>query len=133
MRDFISDYHERTNTPQNVDDAYCAFVWSVVAQQPEVRIGTILQGAPERHIVTQLSKPNKSKKKNDKEEATPYPLDIIPDAALKSLDELNAEYGDTLRIAVNPERSFVALTGSHIRVYAPSFSFIEPSPDSLRL
>lgn len=121
LRDFIADYHSQAHSPQNVDDAYCAFVWSVVAQQPEIQVGTAPEGDPEKYMVAQSDKRDKSKSKHKEEPPVLSPLTLIPDASLKSLDELKAEYGDALRIAVVPERSFIALTGSHIRVYAPFF------------
>lgn len=69
------------------------------------------------YIAPQFSKRDKAKSTAE-EYSAQNSLTLIPDAASKSLDELSAEYGDALRIAVYPERSFVALTGSHIRVYA---------------
>ncbi|GJE87719.1 hypothetical protein PsYK624_038020 [Phanerochaete sordida] len=116
LRDFVTDFYKSKSSPQNVDDAYCAFVWSVVAQQPEVRVGTVPEGAPEVYIATQPSKKGKAKYRAD-EEAAPQErsLQLVPDAAQKTLDELVAEYGDALRIAIEPDRLFVALTGSHIR------------------
>lgn len=102
----------------------------MVVQQPEVRVGTAPEGAPEVYIAPQhRSAARKSKgkgKANDAAEEDDSPelaLQPIPDAASKSLNELRAEHGDALRIAVDPQRSFVAITGSHIRVYAYSKSF----------
>lgn len=127
LRDFIQGFYAHGGATQNVDDAYCAFVWSVVVQQPEVRVGIAPAGVPEVYIAPQQSKvgpANKShnKKKGDASAAddpsTAVSLDIVADATLRSLEELKAEYGDALRIAVDPQRSFVAITGSHIRVYA---------------
>ena len=129
LSDFIVDFCRRNAPSQNVDDAYCAFVWSMVVQQPEVRVGTAPEGAPEVYIAPQhkigykkFKGKGKGKGDDDEEEgATEASLHLIPDAASKPLDELKAEYGDALRIAVDPQRSFVAITGSHIRVYAHPF------------
>lgn len=109
-----------------MDDAYCAFIWSVVVQQPDVRVGIAPEGAPEVYVAPQQSKTpatgkkNHGKKKADEgdgeDAAAGVSLVPVPDAPLKSLDELKAQYGDKLRIAVDHERSFVAITGSHIRV-----------------
>ena len=102
-----------------MDDAYCAFVWSVVAQQPEVRVGTVPEDTRDVYIATQPSKKEKGKAKEDEEDEAALQersLQLVPDAAQKTLDELIAEYGDALRIAIEPNRLFVALTGSHIRV-----------------
>ena len=95
-----------------------------MAQHPEVRIGTVPEGAPEVYIAPQKSEKRKDKAKGkDKakdaeEEKSPQALllHLIPDAAYKALDELIAEHGDALRIAIEAEKLRVAITGSHIRV-----------------
>lgn len=84
----------------------------MVAQQPEVRIGLAPPGAQEVYIAPQAIKNVGAKS------GAVGSLEIIPDAESRPLNELRAQYGDSLRIAVDPERSFVAITGSHIRVYA---------------
>lgn len=43
-------------------------------------------------------------------------LELVSDARTRSLDDLKMQYGDDLRIAVEPEAIFAAITGSHIRV-----------------
>ena len=43
-------------------------------------------------------------------------LNVVDDAAIRSLEDLRGQYGDSLRVAVDPETTFAALTGSHIRV-----------------
>lgn len=43
-------------------------------------------------------------------------LELIPEAKISPLTDLVQKYGDKLRIAVDPETSFAAITGSHIRV-----------------
>ena len=86
------------------------------AQQPK--------GASEVYVAPQQKKKQKGKAKDAGEEegeaVEETSLQVISDAALKQLDELKVEFGGALRIAVEPERSFVAITGSHIhmRVYA---------------
>lgn len=111
---------EASTKPQVVDDAFCAFVWSVVVQQPGVCIGTVPEGAHcEVHIAPQVSAKRKGKAKEgeDPEGNTNVgSLVVIPDAAVRPLDDLKREYGDGLRIAVDPKTSFQAITGSHIRV-----------------
>ncbi|KAJ3552818.1 hypothetical protein NM688_g3955 [Phlebia brevispora] len=126
LRDFINGFYTHEGVKQNIDDAFCAFVWSVVVQQPEVRVGTAPEGAPEVFIAPQQSrqpageKTPKSKKKGagggkDVEDIVKQsPLHVIPDAVMRPLEELKAQYGDALRIAVAPEAAFVALTGSHV-------------------
>ncbi|KAG5352707.1 hypothetical protein C0989_000859 [Termitomyces sp. Mn162] len=117
LRDFIVDFYAHSGTPQNTDDAFCAFVWSLVAQQPTVRIGTVPPGVTsEVWIAPQISAKRKAKAKGEEHvETTPTQLDIVPGARERSLDDLQKEYGDKLRIAVDPDAIYAAVTGSHIR------------------
>jgi len=46
----------------------------------------------------------------------PPKLDPVPAAKDTALDELQRLHGDRLRIAVEPDAIFAAITGSHIRV-----------------
>lgn len=89
----------------------------MVAQQPEVRIGLAPPGAQEVYIAPQAIK-NAGAKSGAGGVGS---LEVIPDTENRPLNELRVQYGDSLRIAVDPERSFVAITGSHIRVYALFF------------
>lgn len=73
------------------------------------------------YIAPQASAIKKAKAKGEDttaaEEPTPATgLDIIDDAAIRPLEDLKKQYGDALRVAVDPETTFAALTGSHIRV-----------------
>lgn len=43
-------------------------------------------------------------------------LEEIPNAASIGLGQLTETHGDRLRLAIDSERCFVAITGSHIRV-----------------
>ena len=46
LRGFISGlYTSQGDHSQLVDDALCAFVWSLVVQQPSVRVGTLPPGS----------------------------------------------------------------------------------------
>ncbi|KAI0067924.1 hypothetical protein BV25DRAFT_1819394 [Artomyces pyxidatus] len=117
LHDFIADFFSASH-PQVVDDAYLAFVWSVVVRQPTVRVGTVPPGTTtEVYIAPQQSKKKKAKAENEEipEPAPRTELVIIPDAAKRTFDELRAQYGDELRIAVDPETCFAAITGSHTR------------------
>ncbi|KAF7975758.1 hypothetical protein HWV62_8551 [Athelia sp. TMB] len=119
LRDFIIGFYNVDAThSQRVDDAFCAFVWSLIAQQPTVRVGTMPPGsATEVFIAPQTSAKRKAAQKGEEvlpDEAAPA-LNIIPNATAKSLEDLKAEHGDELRIAVDPETCFAAITGSHIR------------------
>ncbi|KAI0706049.1 hypothetical protein BC835DRAFT_1311874 [Cytidiella melzeri] len=123
LRGFISDFYTHTGAAQTVDTAYCTFVWSVVVQHPEVRVGIAPDGAPEVYVAPQFGKVASATKGKKKKTEGDYgddtnavgKLEIIEDAALRPLDDLKREYGDKLRIAVDSERSLVAITGSHIK------------------
>ncbi|KAI9068032.1 hypothetical protein FKP32DRAFT_1588061 [Trametes sanguinea] len=130
LADFIVDFYAHPpagssdaiqGREQNVDDAFCAFVWSVIVQRPNVRVGTVPPGASsEVYIAPQASVVRKGKAKAGCGDAegggvAASALELIPDASIRSLEDLKNEYGDRLRIAVDPETTFAALTGSHIR------------------
>lgn len=121
LKDFIVAFYNNYDGPQQVvDDAFCAFLWSIVVQQPAVRVGVVPPGTTsEVYIAPQTSAKRKAAAKGeDVVEDTPPVLQIIEDAREHTLEELKHRYGDDLRIAVDPETSFVAITGSHIRVRA---------------
>ncbi|KAJ6519412.1 hypothetical protein C8R45DRAFT_1066116 [Mycena sanguinolenta] len=119
LRDFVVDFytHGRNTTAQNVDDSFCAFVWSLVVQQPTVIVGTVPEGVTaEVWIAPQNSAKRKAKAKGEEHiEVAPPKLDIVPDAKNRSLDDLKAQYGNNLRIAADPEATYAAITGTHIR------------------
>ncbi|KAI5829674.1 hypothetical protein K523DRAFT_416530 [Schizophyllum commune Tattone D] len=119
LRDFIIDFYNHATAPhqQNADDAFCAFVWSVLAQQPTVRVGLVPAGVTsEVWIAPQNSKRRKAKAKGEEiEEVLPAQLEVIEGAANRSLEELQAEYGDQLRIGIHQDAICTAITGSHIR------------------
>lgn len=121
LRDFIAGfYSSQDDHPQHVDDAFCAFVWSLVVQQPSVRVGTLPPGSiSEVYIAPQTSARRKAAAKGEElTEGAPSSLVLVEDARHRHLEDLRREYGDHLRIAVDPETSFAAITGSHIRVRA---------------
>ncbi|KAF9458331.1 hypothetical protein BDZ94DRAFT_1270875 [Collybia nuda] len=117
LRDFIVEFYQHTGTPQNPDDAFCAFVWSLVVQQPTVRVGVVPPGiTSEVWVAPQTSAKRKAKAKGQEHiETKPTELDFVPDAKNRTLDDLRREYGDNLRIAVDPDAIYAAITGSHIR------------------
>lgn len=119
LRDFIVGFYAtQDNHSQLVDDAFCAFVWSVVIQQPSVRVGTPPPGLISKvYIAPQTSAKRKAAEKGEEvTETVPSSLEFVEDARHRHLEDLQREYGDNLRIAVDPEASFAAITGSHIRV-----------------
>ncbi|KAJ7124740.1 hypothetical protein C8R43DRAFT_31912 [Mycena crocata] len=119
LRDFVVDFyaHSTTTSAQNTDDAFCAFVWSLVVQQPTVIVGTVPDGiTSEVWIAPQNSAKKKAREKGEElVEVAPPRLDIVPGAKNRSLDDLKAQYGDNLRIAADPEATYAAITGTHIR------------------
>ncbi|TBU34929.1 hypothetical protein BD311DRAFT_828299 [Dichomitus squalens] len=125
LRDFVSEFYSHPSSSrvqgQNVDDAFCAFVWSVIVQQPGIRVGTTPEGSStEVYIAPQVRAIKKAKAKGEDTTAAEDPppatgLDIIEDATIRPLEDLRQQYGDKLRVAVDPETTFVALTGSHTR------------------
>lgn len=119
LRDFIVGFYSaQDDNSQLVDDAFCAFVWSIVVQQPSVRVGTLPPGLlSEVYIAPQTSARRKAAAKGEEfTDGAPPSLELVDDARHRHLEDLKREYGDNLRIAVDPETSFAAITGSHIRV-----------------
>ncbi|KAJ6501642.1 hypothetical protein C8R47DRAFT_1108154 [Mycena vitilis] len=119
LRDFVVDFytHSTNTSAQNPDDAFCAFVWSLVVQQPTVIVGTVPEGTTsEVWIAPQNSAKRKAKAKGEETvEVAPPRLDIVRDAKNRSLEDLKEEYGDNLRLAADPEATYAAITGTHIR------------------
>jgi hypothetical protein len=120
LKDFIIDFYVQPEARylQNPDDAFCAFVWSLVVRQPTIRVGTIPKGLTSGvWIAPQTSKKKKAKERGEEHIDVKHPeLDLIPDATSRSLESLVEEFGDRLRIAVEPNAIYAAITGSHIRV-----------------
>jgi oxalate---CoA ligase len=122
LSEFIATFYKHGGSEerqQNVDDAFCAFVWSVIVQQSNVRVGIVPEGEyAEVYIAPQTSAKRKAKEKGKAIEKplAPITLQLVDDAKLKGLNELQAQYGDRLRIAVDPDTSYTAITGMHIRV-----------------
>ncbi|THH29725.1 hypothetical protein EUX98_g4460 [Antrodiella citrinella] len=117
LRDFVSDFYTShpSSQTQTLDDAFYAFCWSVIVQQPGVRVGKLpvhteadVSVAPDE--VTRRKRGVKQGLMESVES-----LELIPDASLRSLDDLVVEHGDQLRIAVEPDKVSMALIGSHIR------------------
>ncbi len=86
-------------------------------QQPNVLVGTKPTGVnSEVWIAPQTSAKRKASAKGESlVETRPAQLETITDAKSRSLEDLIKEYGDDLRIAVDPDSIYAAVTGSHIR------------------
>ena len=117
LRDFVTSYNP-DSYQQNVDDAYFAFVWSLVVRQPTVRVGTVPDDGDgartEVYIAPQQSQKKKSKEKDQRGDV--LSLTLLPDARSRTLEDLQLQYGEALRVAVDAETSFAAITSSQIRV-----------------
>ena len=116
-----------------------AFIWSLIVQHPTVLVGVRPPGLiSDVYIAPQGSAKRKAKSKGEElvEPSTPT-LDLIDDAKERTLQTLSAAYGKNLRIAVEPDAVFAAITGSHIRVSASSpprllFSSSHSHPNSVQ-
>lgn len=125
---FIDDFYENTasgSEPQHqTDHTFRSFVWSLIVREPTVTVGLVPEGSAPVCIAPQPSAVRKKSKANAG--STNATLSITSPAALQPLDSgevtqvslggLVAKYGNTLRIAVDHETCFVAITGSHVRV-----------------
>lgn len=89
-----------------------------MVQQPAVRVGTIPPGVTFKvWIAPQISAKRKAREKGEEHvETRPTELDLVPDAKNRTLEDLKQEYGDKLRIALDSDAIYAAITGSHIRV-----------------
>lgn len=123
---------------QTIDIPYRSFVWKLITEQETIRVGLVPDGSPAVYIAPQPSQARKNKKRKRESSAIEEEDDQVPgqvDAAHtglqpidpcevsdRSLHELVEKYGETLRIAVDHDTSFAAITGSHIRVRQPTLS-----------
>lgn len=122
LRDFIKSFysagHRGSVHQQNVDDAFCAFVWSLVARQPGIRVGTVPPGSTvEVYVAPQPRAKSRVKGEEDVDDRSGSgTLNLVDNPTTRTLEDLQTQYGEGLRIAVDPEISYKAITGSHIRV-----------------
>ncbi|EJD42971.1 hypothetical protein AURDEDRAFT_185760 [Auricularia subglabra TFB-10046 SS5] len=116
---FISGFYARgTSQQQTVDDAFRAYVWTLVTAQPNVRVGLMPEG-----VTTEVAIPKRTVDKRRRKDAIPEEmptLKVIEEAKTMTLPQLIAAYGNNLRIAVDEMTCFKTITGSHIR--APKLS-----------
>lgn len=118
---FIKDFYEKhPGYTQNIDHNFNAFVWSLVVQQPTIRVGIVPNGlttevfvAPQPSAIKKAKAQGKAKTEVTEEDRPR--LELIADAATRSFDDLKAEFRQALRIAVDPEEIFAAITGSHVK------------------
>ncbi|KAJ3736873.1 hypothetical protein DFJ43DRAFT_382574 [Lentinula guzmanii] len=117
LSDFIKDFYSHSTTNQQVDEAFSAFVWSLIVQQPTVLVGTIpLDITSEVWIAPQVSAKRKANARGEEHVLTePSALNLVPDAKSRPLADLQREYGNRLRIAGDRDSIYAAITGTHIR------------------
>ena len=118
MRDFVDlFYSSRTAQPNVLDDDYHAFVWAIIVLQPSVRVGLLPEGTyAEVYVPTQ---PRGTKGSVTKQEDVPnnkLTLELVHESEKINIALLSEKYGKRLRVAVDPETCFVAITGSHAKV-----------------
>lgn len=127
---FIEEYYSAGSDPniksQTVDEAFRSFVWSLVVQEPSVTVGLVPEGSSPVYIAPQPSVVRKQAKAQSAAPSepsnSPAKLESLASAEVQesSLPELIQKYGETLRIAVDHETSFQAITGTHVRVWFSS-------------
>ena len=120
LNDFVAGFyaHSGRGMLQNSDPMFCSFIWSLVVQHPTVVVGLVPEGnTSEVWVAPQTSAKRKAKASGQEHvETQPAQLEPIPNAKTTPLEELVDVHGDRLRIAVEPQAIFAAVTGSHIRV-----------------
>ncbi|ESK95510.1 hypothetical protein Moror_12696 [Moniliophthora roreri MCA 2997] len=115
---FVKEFYSNHATySQNVDDSFCAFVWSLIVQQPTIHVGLVPEGVTsEVWIAPQVSAKRKANARGETHvETRPPRLELVPDAMARSMGDLQIEYGDKLRLACDPDATYAAITGSHLR------------------
>ncbi|KIM47907.1 hypothetical protein M413DRAFT_439604 [Hebeloma cylindrosporum] len=117
LKDFIVDFYAHASHPQIPDDAFCAFVWSLVVQQPTIIMGLLDPSIKSQvWIAPQVSSKRKAiANGTDRVESRPPTLEPVPQPKTTPVEQLREIYGDRLRLAVDPEAIFAAVTDSHIR------------------
>lgn len=112
-----NEANARNINKQNVDDTYCAYVYSLIAKHPSIVIGTVPEGSPPVWIAPPHNK------KSEMPPPPPISLNPVEDGKSKSMAELITEYGGELKIAADKATCFLMLTGSHSRVSLLSSSY----------
>jgi transcription factor C subunit 3 len=118
LKDFIVDFYAHASQPQTPNDAFCGFIWSLVVQQPTILMGRLDPSIKSQvWIAPQVSAKRKAiARGEDRVGLCPPRLEPVPQPKTTPLEQLREAYGDRLRLAVDPDAIFAAVTGSHIRV-----------------
>ncbi|KAG8957280.1 hypothetical protein FRC03_010296 [Tulasnella sp. 419] len=127
LRQFIEGFYAKDDpateyhVSQTIDDSFRSFVWSLIVQERSVTVGLVPEGsapvviAPQPSAVRKGGDTSGSKAKALQTRAPASLQPLTTEEARSSLEDLIAKYGSTLRIAVDHETSFAAITGSHFR------------------
>ena len=97
---------------------FCAFVWSLLVQQPNVIVGVVPEATTsEVWIAPQVSAKRKATARGEDLDSSPPPkLEVISEPKATPLSVLREKYGERLRMATDTDTTLSAITGSHIRV-----------------
>lgn len=101
-----------------MNDAFGAFVWSILVQQPSILVGLLPEKTTsEVYVAPQTSAKRKARGKGDIDDNRFVPnLSVLSEGKLMPLGNLKHLYGAALRIAVDPSVCFATVTGLHVRV-----------------
>lgn len=141
---------------QKIDDAFVTFVWNALVDLPDVRVGVLNKiekpaaaaaaaqdedtpmagtlGADDAAAAEMNEPPKGRRKKIERKAQGPTHEMRILSAEERELgrDALTEKYGDQLRVLSGEETTWVAITGSHLRVRFDSFFAREVGPFQFR-
>lgn len=103
---------------QNLDEYFLNFIWNILCEQDDISIGIIDAEVQEEEEGGEEGKPkSKGKKKGSmKGIVSQALLDLSAEEVAMGKKSLIEKYGDNLRITVNADVSWAALTTSHVKV-----------------
>lgn len=101
---------------QNQDEHFLTFVWSILSEQEDISIG-VIKVAEKESESEEESKGGKRKNGNSKASITSsHSLEELPAEEFQlGRKALMEKYGDDLRIMVDPDVAWAALTTSHAK------------------
>jgi hypothetical protein len=91
-------------------------VWSLIVQHPTVQVGLKPPDVTSEIWIAPQAGAKRKLKSQDAQDVLPSKLIPITNAKTRPLADLIQEYGDNLRIAIEPEAIYAAITGTHVRV-----------------
>ena len=90
-------------------------MWSLVVQHPTVQVGLKPPDVTSEIWIAPQSSA-KRKLKSEVQDILPSKLISIANAKTRPLLDLIQEHGDNLRIAIEADAIYAAITGTHVRV-----------------